>query len=473
MAQAADVFAVMYDWLNAHVAAGAPLPELPPHADLPGEMLVGLVADLGAYPADLHPGTLRAIESFVDPGVDDADLRVRVLRVLRAIDHAARVHMPSSPSFGDGLGAVLVTTGRYNRDTSGYLLPRHPLDAATADPPALSRCFFHLVRADVHRTAVPLVPCRGRSVDRPRVAVAPVLYTHAWPGNPPPHDAAFTQDDLPDDRSCYRLKHDSQGIARRIPRIIHEVYESGADVALLPELSLDGGLFEVLRDELRRQDLRQPVPRAFLLVVGVADGCRNRAMVLDNAGNILGETAKHLPWDLEIQSQERYDLLDCFGHPPDMRRECLCDNDGPRPIYAAAANRWTVSICQDFDRASPLSGPARELAELRCGLIIHLVLDGLLHKDRWCVRSASELAEMNGADVVIANSLMLANTPSQRDHRARKAGLPDTYPHGDLPAGVIVGPGGRLTWLDADMAGSRSLLSRCEPVRGSSAAPDP
>lgn len=464
--QAADVFALMHDWLSAQIATGAVVPELPPRDGSLNALLMKLVADLGRFPAELKVETLQAIETFIGQGDVDDGLRLRVLRVLRAIDDVAYHHVPSNASFGDGLGAVLVATGRYNRDASGYVLPRHPLDGAGTAQPALSKCFFHLVRADVDRTQAPLVRCKGRSIDTPSVVVAPILYSHAWPGNEQTCDAAFAPDDLPDGRFCYRLDHVSPRLSDRIPRLLKEVFASNADLVLLPELSLDRSSFDVLCEQLRMFDQHQQrsVPRAFFLIVGVADGCRNRALVIDNAGNLLGETAKHLPWDLSINSQKYYDLLSSLGPPQVVRQECLCDNHGPRPIYASAANRWTVSICQDFDRASPLSPTARELAELRCGLVVNLVLDGLLKPGRWCVNSAVELAETTGATVVIANSLMLANTPTQRIRQGRILRLQNTYPHGRRTVGVVVDHNGAACWLTADMAGIPSLLSDAATV---------
>ena len=173
---------------------------------------------------------------------------------------------------------------------------------------------------------------------------------------------------------------------------------------------------------------------------------------------------KHHRYKLTKKEQERYGIAESFN---EARDRLEATQTGRRHfVFDDRSGRYAVLICED------LSQEERTLVELRkllCRMVIVILMDGPMAVDRWSATRGSDFAAQTGGFVVIANSLLLPNQPSMRLYRKEHKGIPDPYPHGEHPVGLLIESHAAAKFLFAratpDLARPLTLRSNTEEIK--------
>jgi predicted amidohydrolase len=489
--QLADAFAVLYDWVVLR------------HKNKAENRGWRDVA-IGKSP---HRALIRDIESSAwetpialqdhltaAPCHDENAIAFAAYQCLRAIDDGlGRLHPTRASAFGSsttGLAKTLLTQyrdyGRYNDATDGYILPKWTKRFRGT---AFAEHFTYLVRVRPDAGPHHLIrPGRGRYRPRwsgnPRVAVVPFLYT---------------LDDAPLAAVTIRRQPLFQvlhvDLEDRVRSAVDAIRASTVNIAIFPELVLDERLLAVLRDRLRTTD--RPGASLEWVIVGAAIPADpeddyeivNAALVLNRVGKVVsgptpgGESQewvqlKRHRYKMTTEEQKRYGLCHCFGKRKACDREEAISVGGQQIVFEDRTGRYAVLICEDWGQEEETTSIVREL---RCSVVIAIVMDGPMLTDRWAARRAEDIVAQTGSVALLANSLLLPNQLSCRRYLAKHKDIPDPFPDRSEPVGLLYAPGGargaprRPSHLVAratpDPADVRSLLSHDETSGNESLLP--
>ncbi|MFD0687675.1 hypothetical protein [Actinomadura fibrosa] len=230
--------------------------------------------------------------------------------------------------------------------------------------------------------------------------------------------------------TVYRLRPmDSAGLRSRIKAIVRRLDESGARLAVMPELSLTDGLLEhwkeVAFDTAGRDRDRHPL--RFLLAgtgpLGAADPPPNRAVLIDRwTGRELLVQDKLSGFTLDAAQMRLWRLP---GAPADGTAEEYAALGTKVRVLDSSLGRLAVLICEDLGRSI---GWEREL--LSCG-VSHLlvpILSKPILRYRWEQQGAERQVAGLGSWVVVANSLAVG------------AAIPDDELPGPRYTCLVAGP---------------------------------
>lgn len=398
-ADPADLFVTLYDALPDDLFEGWTVTEWSgdPEVRRQATELSETVLDLGELP----PETTEKI-------IAEEGHRGR-FTVLLALDIALAHANPYGPYHGSpAMTAILVrylTEGRFNsEETDGALLPRCAYPGRPRGRRAKDEFFgVHRVPADywdgVEHEVLPAVHDAHFSKDRPvTVGCAPLLET-------------FDDVELSFEKrfgmTVYRLRPvDSPGLRTRIKTIIRRLDEAGAQLAVLPEASLDDTLLEYWKEaafDSAGRD-REAHPLRYLLVgsgpLGSTEPPPNRAVLLDRwTGRELLAQDKLSGFTLDARQMREWRL----PHAPaeGVAEEYITPGTGVR-LLDCSLGRIAVMICEDLSRSIVWD------RELRACGVSHLfvpIFSKPILPFRWEQQGAERQVTLLGSWVTVANSL--------------------------------------------------------------------
>jgi len=439
----------------------------------------------------LTPSTLGAAISQAS----HHELLFVLYSVAKSIDAAAREQHPLHTG---GIPGPLLDrydrTGRYNESDDGYVLPKWTTRPFRGT--FLTKHFDSLVRAKVNTNQVRLIRQTPQSrgllrPDSPRVVVAPFLYKF-------PRDGRFeseNQDGILADSGFeartinaqphFLVTYETALLRERILETVAAIRASDATIAIFPELVLNAELMADLQSALYETRKRgsalqwviagsaQPSPE-----VGSVWPVANEAWVLDSLGNVLVDPSsdawkqrKTHRYKLDKTAQARSGLEHFFPAPLVDREEAIAI--GNRLLFFEdRSGRYAVLICEDSARFARYLDAIRRLLPR---VLFVVLMDSPLVEDRWPFEVADSFVTETGGHVVIANSLLLPNSATQRDYRRQHhKDYRDPYPLEKQNVGVFISPpirgtaGNRRTFLQASSAPDRfdntSLISNCVEI---------
>ena len=219
----------------------------------------------------------------------------------------------------------------------------------------------------------------------------------------------------------YAVRPNTAKLTRHVKAAQSALRETRADLAILPEASLDDVLFARWtaaqttgpEETARRWALigSGPVTQAGPTVT-VGGPLPNRAVLISDDGTVLLTQDKRCGFTLQAEQQRRYGIV-----PPLPGKSNLGESIAVGVRFSwldASAGRFAVTICEEFNRLFSLSGPFVD------GLsITHLlvpVIAPAMFRAGWQARDARAIAEQCGCVVVVANSLAIQPYfPPERD----------------------------------------------------------
>ena len=202
----------------------------------------------------------------------------------------------------------------------------------------------------------------------------------------------------------------TEELERRIAAIVAQLDAQGVELAVMPELTLSPSLLERWIDVLRA-----PPPRGTrlrLLLVGTGPFGRdakgrtaNRAVLLTRAGEVLLTQDKRHGFNLSDARVERWGLRESLptpgGHAEPLRPTKKVS------MLESSVGRFAIMVCEDLGQ---LTRDWRGMAELGPSTVLAPVLSQptLLHY--WEHSDAKRWASDVGADTIVANSLVIADS---------------------------------------------------------------
>ena len=456
--QLADAFAALYDWFEANHFEDADdqLWDERARRDPETKALIASVA------ASSEGTPARVVAALERAQAGRGEVAYAIYRNLYAIDRGIERQHPLHASGRRGTPGVTLLEhydrfARYNTDEiDGYVLPKWTTRYRGT---AFAEHFKHLVRARVDRNRIRVIGRNPRAFTRrgvrnPRVAVVPFLYSLF---DDPPNasvEAVFSGIDV-GAQPCFQVLHqvgELPNLERRIRRAVEAIRAASVTIAVFPELVLDERLLRVLRDHLKETDGADTA--LDWVVAGVAMPSTppsrwpiaNLAYVLDSGGNPVAfplADATHWTWvqakrhryKLTRKEQDRYGVSGGFAEERD-RLEAISVGRH-HVVFDDRSGRYAVLICED------LAQEERTLDQLRrllCRLIVVIVMDGPVEEGRWAGLKAGAVVTQTGGFAVVANSLLLPNSPPIRRYRAEKKEIPDPWPDGEQPVGLLIDP---------------------------------
>jgi predicted amidohydrolase len=401
---------------------------LQPFADLFCELYDAL--DTGAFRRDVEAWSANsALDSLSTTIASDLEacrttpdaLRLRLnnqgepgeiaFAVLRALDRAfAHVNPMLAGVPPAGLAASVADVQARGRLDSGAhggaLLPRlvHRQDPAQL-PDHPREAFTSVVRVgaaawdacDYERLPGHAIFHRHELLAGIKVACCPFIAD--------PDELSFAVDDR-SGRHFYRIgPRDHAPTLARVQELIDTLDASGAQIAVLPELTLTPALLERWQTCLRCRDHRGS--RLLWVLAGTGNlgaGARpsNTAVLLDGrSGQELARQDKIFPFNFDASALLRWKLTGRLGRDP-------VDEDlepgQSLTILDAGGMRVAIQICEDLSRAADFAGHVRDFGVSH---VIVPVFDRPLRDRRW-ERAASDVhAKATGSTVVVANSLVM------------------------------------------------------------------
>jgi predicted amidohydrolase len=230
-----------------------------------------------------------------------------------------------------------------------------------------------------------------------------------------PDELSFHIDDRPGGR-FYRIHpRNLQSTVARIPEVIEAMEASGAQLGLIPELTLTPDLLEAWQVQLRR-----PRPGGSLqwILVGSGDLCdrprpANAAILLDaRTGARLGRQDKLNPFNFSSEELEHWSLCDRLGEEP-------IDEDlepGDRLLILDAGGvRLAVLVCEDLGDVEDLAALVRDMG---VSILLVPVFARPTKDRRWERNSADVHARATGSTIVVANSQVMETILRQSEGTA-------------------------------------------------------
>ncbi len=408
--QLGDAFAVLYDWFEdgGHLADAVNYgwdegieqePEL--------VRLSELLRDSGW----MTPIEIREFLSMTDY----QSFPYRIYTVLHCIDRHIGQYSPRKVGGYDDEDYRYDRYGRYNVDTSGYVLPKW---ARGFRGTLLSNHFNHLVRARVDRRRVPVISRESgtRRSEPPQTlkfAIVPFLYTL--------DDAMFRGLDHAG-KQYFEVVHSKEILRQRVKQAVNAIRDSEVHIAIFPELAMSADLVEILAQELHESELRSGtnIPLAWVIVGSYKPASSptfpvyNSAYVLEGGGEIVAFTSpdgaraewiqcKRHRYTLSTGEQRRYGLQELFEGELCPREEAISVGSG-LCVFDSKHGRYGVLICEDWAQEQDT---CEMLRKMNCSLVFVIVMDGPVSDRRWSAQKGGFFQPHTGTHVVIANSLLL------------------------------------------------------------------
>jgi hypothetical protein len=408
----ADAYVRLYDALKPTPGSDLDAWSQEPRVD---EVALRVCAEILDDPDGQLPETWIAAD--LAPGPE-------LLAVLLGLDLALENARPDTdhPNLRslDYLRTRLETFGRLNSDdTRGTLLFRHRRGTGRPfNAPQTLDDLLHLIRipsgsnihVDVLREADDLPDHGLHPQEDPSVTTLLGVELAQLPLLAEASDLIWEARSLPK-RDYYTVRPDNSRLRSRVSAALEALDGSGADLAFLPEASLDDDLLTEWRDALRSRP--DPATGPAWLLVGTGpvlthgekssdDRRPNRAVLLNRLGNPLLVQDKQRGFTLTAEQQENY-CLQIGDPPPVMRSEHHAQGTG-LSLIESRHGRFGVHICEDIGWHEVRG------AAMAAG-VTHLlvpVLAAPIAERGWQKQAAMELVREAGTDVAVSNGLAIA-----------------------------------------------------------------
>ncbi|MFI0355119.1 hypothetical protein [Actinomadura sp. 9N407] len=304
-----------------------------------------------------------------------------------------------------GALVTYLTEGRLNsHEREGALLPRCAFPGRPRGRRTKAEFFgVHRVPpqewARVEHRVLPAVNDAHFSRDEPvNVGCAPMLETY---------DDVEIEFEQRHGTTVYRLRpRDSSKLHTRVRSLIRRLDEAGAQIAVLPEISLSDSLLEHWKEVAFDTADRHRTPLRFILLgsgpLGPGDPPPNRAVLLDRwTGQELLVQDKLSGFTLTAEQMRLWRLP---GAPPAGTADEYITPGTRVALLDMALGRLATLICEDLSRSV---GWEREL--LSCG-VSHLlvpIFSKPILRYRWEQQSAERQIATLGSWVTVSNSLVV------------------------------------------------------------------
>ena len=409
--QLADVFAALHDWFDDgdyHTEAVNYSWDLDERRDADATRLDECLLKSGwATPPEVREYLAAA----------GTDLPYRAYVVLRCIDRWVGRHHPRLAGGEDDPDALYDRHGRYNTaETEGYVLPKWVKGMRGT---FLDNQFKHLVRARVERDQVLLIGREGgtRHAEPPpnlTFAIVPFLYDLS--------DATFRGQEQ-ENQHYFDVFHSEETLRQRVRDAVRAIRAAGVHVAIFPELVLTEAMVEILGEELHASELElTSEPPLKWVIAGSYSRAEspkfplyNSAFVLESGGAVVAFSSpagtqhrwvqsKRHRYMLSKGEQERYQVVDCFEGDPYDRPEAISISHRRTFVFDSKHGRYAILICEDWAQEVDT---CEVLRKLNCSAIFVIVMDGPVSDRRWSAQRVGFFQPHTGADIAVANSLLL------------------------------------------------------------------
>ncbi|HEX8086809.1 MAG TPA: hypothetical protein VF529_21155 [Solirubrobacteraceae bacterium] len=232
-------------------------------------------------------------------------------------------------------------------------------------------------------------------------------------------------------RRYYAVEPREGPIAPRIPMVLARLDERGADVGLMPELTLTPTLVEAWREALRSR----PPPlgsRLRLIMLGTGplerrgDGLvANRAVVLRRDGTEVLTQDKRHGFLMEPELIERWGMEALLGDEPCAEPLIAADRVS---VGESSLGRICVLVCEDLGRTT---SDREHLRALGPSHFFAPVFSKPTVAHYWEHTAARSLASEIGSQTVVVNSLVVEDLQAA-------AGRPETRPTGEPAHGTAL-----------------------------------
>lgn len=199
----------------------------------------------------------------------------------------------------------------------------------------------------------------------------------------------------------------------RVARAVAALDDSGAMLAVLPELTLSAPLLEQWQRALRGRKRGGSHLRWVLVGTGNLRRGRpptNTAVLLDGyTGEVIARQEKLFPFSLTPEILRRWQLS---GRLDDARVDEDLARGDRLVVLEAGALRVAMLICEDLGRVTDLAEPIRDLG------ISHLlvpVFSRPLREHRWEHQRSEVYGQATGTTAVISNSLVMRSILGKGD----------------------------------------------------------
>ncbi|SMF86651.1 Predicted amidohydrolase [Azospirillum oryzae] len=217
-----------------------------------------------------------------------------------------------------------------------------------------------------------------------------------------------------DDLAIRRFRRDGEdwydpaprALGRRAADAIARLAEQGANFVLFPEVSVHPDSLAAIQEALRAQAVDGPIRHVLLGVKETGDRPRNRVLLLDRCGRVVGEQTKLHCWDLDSDQCRSYDLRDRNGRLLDCAREDIETGDRFTLFELPDLGRVAVAICEDLGRTQPSAWIA---SGMMVDWLVTPVMDSGLTTQRWQAKEGGASSRAGYCRVIVANSMALSH----------------------------------------------------------------
>ncbi len=209
----------------------------------------------------------------------------------------------------------------------------------------------------------------------------------------------------------YSVKPLGHQLREYVTTALSELDNSGAQLAILPEASLDAELLNAWCEAMRRNPRPASSQLAWVLLgtgpipnlEGLAphdSRLPNRAVLVGRTdGSILVSQDKRAGFRLDVEQQRRYGLADVLGCETVLYEYIALGTE--LFILESVAGRFAIAICEDHGR---VLNNAKLLYELAVSHLLVPVIAPAMYSKSWQATSARQLTEEFGIAVYVSNS---------------------------------------------------------------------
>lgn len=211
---------------------------------------------------------------------------------------------------------------------------------------------------------------------------------------------------------------DPSRLTIRAMRALRRAGRFGCDILMIPELCLSPKGQELLSERARKIVCRSG-GRPWLFLAGSSHtprpsgGFRNRALLLNAAGNVLLTHNKMYPYEISTQEQDRYGIAEALRSEP--RVEDISVLPRKLEILECPLGRTAILICEDLSNITAI-GPI--VQELEIDWLLVPVMDGVQTRSRWTARYSEMFAAQYGTNVLVGTCGAL--TSAHRNEMLKK-----------------------------------------------------
>jgi predicted amidohydrolase len=372
------------------------------------------IDDLSGYIEETVLNEGRFVAGRIAELIESADeLDERIFAIMLGLDRAL-IHVNSFlGSFDQGALVSLATryaeTGRLNTDrVDGALLPRCAFPGRPrAAPNTVADAFISVVRVDEEswgRTSHIQIPAR---FDFSRTTRDQGLRVACVPFLEEPDDVEIVSAERSGRRVFRIAPANSERLLQRADELLSLLDESGAQLAVLPELSLSKNLLDHWRTTLASNPAPPLSELRWVFAgtgnVSLVDPPVNRGVLLDRrSGEILLTQDKVFPFTL---SQEQLLEWGLSTHLGDSEIDEDLAAGSQITVAETRLGRLTILVCEDLGRTFD-HGPS-----LRAHGISHSlapVFSKPVQRHHWEHVKAKEYATETGTATIVSNSLVVA-----------------------------------------------------------------